>query len=62
MLSVQEGEKTLQEVWCERIDSGQSELTVIIDEIAEECNIPKPVAKIAVARGCRNSMEAMAYL
>ena len=52
----------MQEIWCERIDSSQPELAAVIDEIAEECNIPRAVAKIAAARGCRNGMEAMAYL
>lgn len=52
----------MEEVWCERIDSEDPKTSEKIQEIAEECNIPKPVAKIAVARGCQNGFETMAYL
>jgi single-stranded-DNA-specific exonuclease len=55
-------ENILEEIWCERINSEDPETSQKIKEIAEECNIPLPVAKIAVARGCQNGFDTMTYL
>jgi single-stranded-DNA-specific exonuclease len=51
----------METVWKLR-QPQSSESEAQIEEIAEICNVPKAVARIALSRGCEDAEAAMAYL